>query len=155
MRADLRAYVAALLISLPALSAAHDYYAPNFQIIHPWTQTAMPGAATVGLYMRIVDIAEDDRLLSARTDVAERVELRLSMAYATVSPDAPASAASAPAVRPGIVLARGRDLSLSPFTAYLVLHGLRTQLHQGRQYPLMLVFERAGEVPVDFVVGSH
>lgn len=130
-------------LALSSAACAHEYYTATFQVIHPWTPTAAAGTRAVGLYMRIVDITADDRLLSAGTEVAETVELR----HPQHRDPAPASA--------GIALSAGRELSLSPFTAHLVLRGLKTELHQGRQYPLRLVFEKAGEVPVDFVVGAH
>lgn len=139
----------ALAVALLALScplSAHDYYTASFQIVHPWTHAAPAGTRTAGVYMRFVDVSADDRLLSASTGIAEKVELRIPP-----RPDAKPGA-SAPT---GIELSAGRDLSLSASTAHLVLQGVKTRLHEGRQYPLLLVFEKAGEVPVDFVIGAH
>lgn len=130
------------LIALSWPLAAHEYYAQSFQIIHPWTQTAASGARAVGLYMRIVDISVDDRLIAASSEIAERIELRMPL-----KPSATKTA--------GIELQAGKDLSLSAMSAHLMLHGLKTQLHEGRQYPLRLQFEKAGEIKVDFVVGAH
>lgn len=132
----------AVLLALACPATAHEYYTETFQIIHPWTHTAPVGAGTAGLYMRIVDISADDRLVSATSEIAERIELRIPPRPGTPE-------------RAGIELAVGRELSLSPFTAHLVLQGLKTELHEGRQYPLRLLFEKSGEVRVDFVVGAH
>lgn len=136
--------LAAALLTFSCATSAHEYYTDSFQIIHPWTYTAPAGTRTAGIYMRIIDISADDRLLSAQTDIAEKVELRI--------PQRQGVDASKPAA---IQLSAGRELSLSAFTAHLMLHGLKTELHQGRQYPLLLVFEKSGEVQVDFVVGAH
>ena len=139
-----RGVLATALLALSAPIPAHEYYAASFQIVHPWAHPAPAGTRTAGIYMRIIEISADDRLVSASTEIAERIELRI--------PPRDATDASTPA---GIRLAAGSELSLSAATAHLVLHGLNTELHQGRQYPLRLMFEKSGEVRVDFIVGAH
>lgn len=135
-RAALLAAAAALLLA-PA-ARAHEYYTTDFKVIHPWTEPAPAGTARLVLSMKFVEIEADDRLVGARTEVADEVVLKTR------------SAASR-----GIVLKKGAEVSLSEAVDHLELRGVRVPLRFGRQYPLWLRFERAGEVPVDFVVGAH
>lgn len=124
---------------LPARS--HEYPVQGFKIIHPWCHETPSGTPELAVSLRIVEVAAADRLISASTPVAETVEMR-----------PPSTGGPAPA---GIALRPGEDLSLSPATPHLVLRGVNTDLHFGREYPLTLVFERAGEVPAALIVGEH
>lgn len=124
-----------------AMSAvAHEYYTDNFQIIHPWTLPAPAGARDLGLFLKITEIATADRLLGATSPVAAVIDW---------------INAGASGGQTGVALESGRDLSLTLGRAHLVMHGIKLPLHQGRQYPLTLIFEKAGVVEVDFVVGAH
>lgn len=94
--------------------------------------------------MEFTQISSADRLLGAFTPVADRVELIQST-----------ERSAQVAAEQRIELEPGRDVSLSPTTGHLVMRGVNTQLHEGRQYPLTLIFEKAGAVDVEFVVGDH
>lgn len=120
-------------------AAAHEYYTDNFQIIHPWTLPAPAGASDLGLFLKITEIASDDRLLGAASPVATAIDWTSAGATG----------------KPGVALESGRDVSLALGRAHLVMRGIKLPLHQGRQYPLTLIFEKAGAVEVDFVVGAH
>ncbi len=148
MNTTLRATTVALFLKRAALAlalapavtpvAAHDYYTPHFQIVHPWTDPAVAGAQTLGLFMDFVQIEKDDRLLAASSPVADKIAVRV-----------PAEAAA-----PSVALSAGQDVVLAPDGAHLVLQGIRKDLPFGSQHPLVLVFEKAGTVEVEFVVGS-
>jgi len=116
----------------------HEYYANHFQIIHPWSQPAPARASGVAIFMEFTQVESADRLLGASTSVAGRVEFVQPAGH-----------------EQGIVLEPGREVSLGPTSAHLVMHDLNTQLHYGRQYPLTLLFEKAGTVEVEFIVGEH
>lgn len=137
------AAVALALAPLATPAAAHDYYTPHFQIIHPWTDPAAAGAQRLGLYMRFAQIESDDRLLSASSPVAEAIELRV-----------PRSADNGPVRAKAVALPTGADVELGPDGTHFVMRGIRKDLPFGSSHPLELVFEKAGRVEIEFVVGS-
>jgi copper(I)-binding protein len=129
----------ALALLAPAgPSWAHEYPVKGFKVIHPWCDEAPKGTAERVVSLRIVEVAAEDRLIAASTPVAESMELRRVDAQAA-----------------GVALRRGEDLSLDASTAHFVLRGVNTDLRFGQEYPLTLVFERAGEVPAALIVGEH
>lgn len=130
--------LAAVLTVFSGTLGAHEYYSGRFTIIHPWAVTAPAGAETADVFMKLVEISEDDRLVSAQSSVAEAVEL--------IPPG------SAPEGEIGIPMTAGTNLSLNARNGHLRLHNVRMDLHTGNQYPMTLVFDRAGPVDVDFVI---
>lgn len=127
--------------TLCAPAAGHEYYARSFKVIHPWSEPTPPGARSAEVYMKIEQIAEGDRLLSAQTSLAERVEL-----HAGPSTAAPLAA---------IDLPPGPDIDLDAGRGYLQLVNLTAPLQWGRSYPMTLVFEKSGPVDVMISVGAH
>lgn len=143
-RRILRTAMAATLCAAFVPAWACEYYAEHFQIIHPSSTPAASGASSVVISMEFTQISSADRLLGAFTPVADRVEL-------IQSTERSAQVAS----ELGTELEPGHDVTLSPASGHLVMRGVNTQLHEGRQYPLTLIFEKAGAVDVEFVVGDH
>ena len=131
--------IAAAMLCSPAIG--HEYYAKSFKVIHPWAEPTPAGANSAEVYMKIEQISEGDRLLSAQTSLAERVEL-----HAGPVGTAPLAA---------IALPPGPDIDLDEGRGYLHLVNLRTPLQWGRSYPMTLVFEKAGPVDVMISVGAH
>lgn len=131
-------FSAAAMILGSALLHAHEYNIGSFTIIHPWTITAEAGAEQADLFMDIVDIQEDDALVAAHTDLAESVEII-----------PPASARSGELAIPFMA---GDELKLSTRNGFLRLHRVNTPLMTGSQYPITLVFDKAGGIEVDFII---
>lgn len=131
--------IAAAMLCNPAY--AHEYYAQSFKVIHPWADATPTGASSAAVFLKIEEISEGDRLLSAQTSFAERVELRTAISTAT-----PAKAIDLPA---------GPDIDLDAGSAYLQLVNLTAPLQWGRSYPMTLVFEKSGSVDVMISVGAH
>lgn len=131
--------VAAAIFSNQAVG--HEYYAKSFKVIHPWAEPTAPDTKSADVYMRIEQISEGDRLLSAQTSFAEKVDLHVG-------------AATTAAVE-AIVLPPGPDIDLDAGTAYLRLVNLTAPLQWGRSYPMTLLFEKAGPVDVMISVGAH
>ena len=132
-----------ILASLAAVSAeSHEYYADGFTIVHPWGEASEPQARDAPIYLILESITKNDRLLSAYTTLADRVELR-------GGPDA-----SAPALSSIQVLA-GADMAFKAGEYHLLLKGLKAPLEWGRNYSMGLRFERAGVINVMVSVGAH
>jgi len=131
--------IAAAMFCTPAIG--HEYYATSFKVIHPWAEPTPAGAKSAEVYMKIEQISEGDRLLSAHTSFAERVELHAG----------PVAAAPLAA----IALPLGPDIELDAKSGYLHLVNLTAPLQWGRSYPMTMVFEKSGPVDVMISLGAH
>ena len=133
MLASLMAWAA-----IAGTASAHEYYAPNFVLFHPWAVATQEGQIDVPVYFSTREVEEGDRLLRAFTPIAESV--------AFVSADS--RTIEALELQPG---------DGEPFFAtesHLLLKGRKQDIHWGRNYPLMLVFEKAGMINVSISVGT-
>jgi len=132
-----------ILVSLAAVPAqSHEYHADGFTVVHPWGEASEPHARDAPIYLTLESITKDDRLLSANTPLADRVELRGG------------SDASAPALSSIEVIA-GTDMAFKASEYHLMLKGLKAPLEWGRSYTMGLKFERAGVINVMVSVGAH
>lgn len=136
---------------IASLAAAHEFEAGPLVIDHPWARATVPAAKVGGGYLTVVNSgAEPDRLVSASVgpEVAERVEIHeMSMQDGVMS------------MRPvegGLQIPAGVSLKLQPGSEgggyHLMLIGLKAQLKEGATFAGKLVFEKAGEVAVEFDV---
>ncbi|MBR0645526.1 copper chaperone PCu(A)C [Plastoroseomonas hellenica] len=132
---------AALLAALPA--AAQDRRAGDLVIERPWSRAA--GAnATGGGFLTIRNTgAAPDRLLSASSPIARRVELHTMSMDGGVMRMRPVETIPVPA---------GGTVQLAPGGLHIMMIGLTQPLVQGGRAPLTLRFERGGEVQVELVV---
>lgn len=158
-----------LTLSLPAAIQAHDDKspaAPNHGAMNHGTMNhgtmnhgamAQPAIAVTGAwarptiaklritaaYFQAATAAGGDRLLGAKTPMAERAELHehvMENGIARMRPvDAVAVAPDAPAV-------------FQPGGYHVMIMGLKGPLKEGETFPLTLTFEKAGDVTVDVMV---
>ncbi|MGP1397916.1 MAG: copper chaperone PCu(A)C [Inquilinaceae bacterium] len=141
------AAVAALTAVVALTAPAHDYRAGDIRIDHPWSRATAPTAQTgAGFLVMANEGQEDDRLLSATADVAEKVELHRTEAVDGVMRMRPQT--------DGIPVPAGESVTLEPGGFHIMLIGLKEPLVEGSSVPITLTFERAGEVAVDLTVES-
>jgi periplasmic copper chaperone A len=143
------ALAALCLATLPA--DARDYRLGDLAIDHPWTRV-MPGGRDMGSgYMTIRnDGTASDRLVAASTQRARRVEIHETTLQDDIMrmrhlPD-------------GIKIAPGDLVELKPGGLHIMFLQVTEPFAQGEQIPVTLVFEKAGEITVEFVVedrGGH
>ena len=123
---------------------AHSFEKGDLQIRHPWARSTPPGAKVGVGYLEIRNNGKQpDRLLSAATPVAKRVEMHITEHAGEV--------AKMRQLRAFEVPARER-LALEPNGAHLMLVDIVQPLKKGERFPMTLRFERAGEVEVQFEV---
>jgi copper(I)-binding protein len=138
-----RLALALSLLALPA--AAHEVTTETLVIDHPYAletpATAMSGAG----YMTITNSgAEPDRLLEVRADFP-RVTLHGTQT------DAQGVTRMIPVE--GIEIAPGETVALAPGGMHVMFMGLDGDpFEEGERIPATLVFERAGEIAVEFWV---
>ena len=136
-----------LLILLFAVSTAavpHSHEKGDLQIRHPWSRATPPGAKVAAGYFEIRNNGkQSDRLLSASTPVAKKVEMHVTEHAGEVAKMRQLRAFEVP----------GRErLALEPNGAHLMLVDMVQPLKKGERFPMTLRFERAGEIEVQFEV---
>lgn len=132
---------ASLLAALPA--AAQEYRAGDIVIEQPWSRAAGANATGAGFLTIRNTGAAPDRLLSASSPIAGRVELHTMSMDGGVMRMRPVEIIPVPA---------GGTVQLAPGGLHIMLVGLAQPLVQGGRAPLTLRFERAGEVRVELAV---
>lgn len=134
-----RALIAAALLS-PAIALAHgETRAGDLTIANPWTRAAGANANGAAFLSLRNGGAQADRLVSAETPLATRIELHSMIRDGDVMRMRPV---------PDIPIAAGQTVELRPGGLHVMLIGLREPLRQGAEVPLVLRFERAGEVRI-------
>lgn len=145
-----RRHVAAALLALaataslgPAPAAAHDYQAGTLKIEHPWSRPTAAGVSVGVGYMVIVNTGQADALVDASTPVAERVELHQTRMDGGMMKMRRVGKVDLPV---------GATVRLEPGGLHMMLIGLKQPLAEGAKLPLVLRFEKAGEVKVELKV---
>ncbi len=142
-----RALLATAFALLPAFAGAHEYTAGQIMVIHPSAFEAASTAKVAGGFMTIAnDGAEADALIAIRADF-DRVELHQSVETDGVAKMQHVERIEIPA---------GETVELAPGGYHVMFMGLNGDpLEVDEKIPATLVFERAGEVPVEFNVESR
>lgn len=111
---------------------AHDIKHKSLQIVHPWAHESKdPAATTADVYMTIRNNGRNgDRLVSVTTDRAGQAQL------VPVTPDA-------------FKIALGQEVKLTKERGFVRLLGLTKPLYMHDNFPVTLVFEKAGKIQID------
>lgn len=138
----LAAVLCAAAFALPA--AAHDYAADALSVTHPWIPAPPPGAPVAAGYLTIAnDGHEADRLVAVRADFAGRTEIHeMAVNDEGVMQMRP--------VPDGLLIAPGDVVVLEPGGYHIMFMRPDVELVAGQRIGAVLVFERAGEVSVEF-----
>ena len=133
-----------LLVLAASVVLGHSHEKGDIQVRHPWARATPPGTTVAAGYLEIRNNGKEaDRLLSASTPVAKRVELHVTEHSDHVAKMRQLRAFEVP----------GRErLTLSPGGAHLMLVDIVQPLKKGERFPLTLRFERAGELQVEVEV---
>lgn len=128
------------------LLAAAVAAAPAFaqvQVQDAWARATPPGAKTAAGYMVLRSTGGADRLVGASSPAAERVEMHTSVRDGDVARMREVKAYDIPA---------GGSVELKPGGNHLMLINPKAPLKAGDRVPLVLKFEKAGEVKTDLQV---
>lgn len=133
----------ASLLSLPAM--AHDYSAGALKIGHPWSRAMPATSPTAGVFMTINNTGKDaDKLVSATSPQAGKIEMHTHVNDNGVM--------RMREVAGGITVPAGEATKLAPGGLHVMLFDIKQQAKVGDKFPLVLKFEKAGEVKVDVKV---
>lgn len=133
------------LVLLGALPAwAHDFKAGDLRIDHPYATPTRPGLSTGAVYFRGIRNTGvvADRLLSASTPVAGRVEIhRMQMLQGAQGEVMQMRAVPSLEIPAGATVAMKHGM---PDGYHLMLLDLKAPLKDGDRFPVTLTFEKAG-----------
>jgi copper(I)-binding protein len=134
--------LAALMFASVLISQGHAQTADHHAIAveRPWARATPGGAKTGAVYVSLTNKGSvADRLLSATTPVAEKVQ------FHSVSEE---GGVVRMREMPAIEIAPGANVVFSPGGMHIMLVGLNQPMREGHAIPLTLVFEKGGKVDV-------
>ncbi len=129
-------------LTLAGAAVADESIAVEDAYIRSSTPTSQTGAAFMVLNNQG---AGDDRLIGARSDRAERVELHTHHEDAN-------GVMKMMEVEEGFPVPAGQSHALQRGGDHVMFMGLTQPLEQGETVPLTLIFEKAGEIAIDVPV---
>lgn len=143
-----KSIAAATALTFVSLAAtAGDYTAGDLSISHAWTRATPPKAKTGGGFVEIVNSgAEADRLVKASSDVAGKVELH-EMAVTD-------GVMKMRELEGGIDIPAGETVTLKPGGLHIMFMGLNQSFEEGATVPVVLTFEKAGDVAVELAIAK-
>lgn len=125
--------------------AAHDFKAGTLTLNHPWTRATAKGAEMGGGFVTIVNAgSEADRLVGGSFALAGRTEVHEMKMEGEVM--------KMRQLEGGLDIPAGATVELKPGSYHLMFMKLTAPLEAGTNVKGTLVFEKAGEVPVEFAV---
>ncbi len=134
----------AAILGLSALPAL----AQGIQIHDAYAIQAVPGAPTAAAFMDIHNHGrEDDHLLSARSDIAERTELHTH----TQNADGVMQMSE---LTDGLAFPAGAMIPFERGGYHVMFLGVTEPLSDGQVFPVTLVFENAGDIVVEVTVDN-
>lgn len=135
-------FAGALLAALLPLTAA----AGPITVTDPYARAASPVAMSGAAFMEITNTGDaPDRLIAARSDRAQRVELHTHK-------DMGDGVMKMMEVAEGWEIAPGDTLYLARGGNHVMLMGLNGPMQQDESFSVTLVFEKAGEIVIDVPV---
>ncbi len=138
----LLAAVPALLaaaLAAPAKPRAQGAATGEVSATAPWTRAAGEGRTGAGFMTLRNAAAAPDRVVSATSPAARRVELHTHIREGDIKRMRPV---------PAIELPSGQEVRLAPGGPHLMLIGLTRPLREGERVPVTLVLERGGRLEV-------
>jgi len=129
----------------PSAARTHSHKKSALEVVHPWTPAPTKEAVeNVAVYLTVKNAgASAERLVGAECPLAEKVELVDLQSVAGMTLPTTVAALAVPA---------HGQLVLGPAGPRLLLHKLAKRLHAYDSFPVTLVFEKAGRMPVEVMV---
>ncbi len=141
--ASVLTWVLVFVLALPALTSAQ--HAGALTVTQPWSRATPPGAVTGAAYFEIINAGAADTLFRIESPVAREVEMHMSSVEGGVMHMRPMSSVTVPE--------HGR-LRFDPGRLHVMLIDLQQPLKEGERFPMTLVFQHAGRLSVEVVVGG-
>src|SRR4029077_12558292 len=144
MRRSACFFAAIFTVALTA-AQARDYKAGSIDIADPWSRATPKGATVAAGYVKITNNGSTpDRLIGGSSDIAPTFEVHEMTMEDGVAKMRP--------VKGGLEIKPGETVELKPGSFHVMFVGLKKPLSAGDQFKATLVFEKAGNVNVDYDV---
>ncbi len=144
MKSNLLTAVFALSLAFTASAAETS----TLQFSHAWVRATPPNAKVAGAFLSIENTsAKPDRLLSASTDVAAKVEIHEMKMEGEVMQMRQLSG--------GLSIPAKQSVSLKPGGYHLMLIAPKQPFVAGQKVAITLVFEKAGKRTLEFAVSKQ
>ena len=141
--------VAALVLAtcMTGTVRAEDVMVGSLKLTAAWARATPKGATVGGGYFTITNTGNvADRLVGGTSDISNRFEIHeMSMDKGVMKMRE---------ITLGIEIKPGKTIRFEPSGFHIMFVGLKQPLKEGDHIKVMLQFEKAGNVPVDFVVES-
>ena len=129
-----------IVAALHVAVSAQELELGSLSIISPWSRELPPVAPNGAAYFRVENRGTStDRIISAHSPIAERAELHVHEMNGSMMTMRQVQAVEVPA--------QG-EVRFEPEGLHVMLFGLKRPLVGGERFPLVLVFEAAGELEV-------
>jgi copper(I)-binding protein len=135
------------IIALALTLAATPLFAADITVEDAYARASRPGAPTGAMFMTIRNAGDTtDTLIGVGSPVAQIVELHTHIEADGVMRMRP--------VEGGLEIPAGREHQLARGGDHVMLMGLTQSLVNGETVPLTLIFEKAGEIPLEVTVDN-
>jgi copper(I)-binding protein len=122
-------------------AARQEFALGDLLVTGAFTRAMLPNAPVGGGYMTITNRgSEPDRLIGARTEVTDKVELHDMKVVQGVMEMTP--------LPDGLEIPAGHTVALAPGGLHMMFIGPRAPFREGECLAVVLQFSRAGELPV-------
>ncbi len=137
------AVLGAVLAFSPA--AAHEFKLGQIEIGHPYSRAMLPVAKVGGGYFKITNGGEADKLVSATSERAGKVEFHEMKMNGAIM--------EMRELEGGIAIPAKSTVELKPGGYHVMFMNVAQPFKEGEMIKTTLVFEKAGSVEVEFAVG--
>ncbi|MBK0326515.1 copper chaperone PCu(A)C [Rhodobacteraceae bacterium F11138] len=135
-----------LLAAVAALGLTGAASAADIMVMDPYARSATATSVTGAAFMTLMNHGDqDDTLIAAQSDVAERVELHTHI-------ENEQGVMQMREIEGGIPVQAGGEHALKRGGDHVMFMGLKAPLKDGDIIPLVLTFEKAGDIEVDVPV---
>ena len=132
------------VLLLPVAAVAHDFEKEGIHVADAWVRAPVGLGKTAAGYLSIISMdMEGDRLIGARSEAAERVELHTHRETDGVMRMRPLD---------GLDVRPMGGTELSPAAHHLMFMGLKRKLSPGDRIPVTLIFATVGEMKIRLTV---
>ena len=136
----------ALFLGAAILFTSQAFAQSAIEVQDPYARTSRPNAPSGAAFMVLKNTSDQaDRLLSAQSDVAQRVELHTHKMNSN-------GVAQMQEVEGGIEIPAGGEHALKRGGDHVMFMGLSRDLKDGDSVSVTLTFEKAGEVVIEIPV---
>ncbi len=144
---NLKLTIATTLLCLASAAQAADYKAGSIEVKQVWSRETPPTAQVGGGFMTLNNSGKsDDALVAIKAGVSGKVELHTHTMEDGVMKMREV---------PKIVVPAGGKTELKPGSFHVMFIDMKAPFKAGDKFPATLVFEKAGEVKVDFIVQPY